>query len=957
MPISIYPPTLQSSQPAFLYTQSSYPINFTLQKITSFTSIGHVQIRVVRQSNNRTIVNTSKYPDGIIYKAPDQVLEQNDTKYSIAILATDLAESWQPGSLYKVQMRFGATPMFTSIGEFATWKKQQIDNQTFSEWSTVMIIKAINKPETYIENNSVVNSTEPITSEHIEYILTPLIFGVCKTNIADREIVNKYKFDLYKGDKTLEEFQSGLIDDFIETSGWKQRNATTGSSDSYRFTQILENGNIYTVFYSIETINGYKDIAKPYTFLASEAYLTELKGVSLRVDHEDIYCKENGCINIYLTADNNQKLSGTYIISRTSEKTNYTVWEDLKYLNFFIQEFNETLIYQDFTIESGVHYKYAFQQENAAGLRTAPIQDFLLPHSIDFEYSYIYRDGIQLRLMFNQKVTSFKHATLTSKQDTLGDRYPHLTRNGNAYYAEFPISGLISFQMDIDQTFLQLKNQGYFYKDELIIPRNKFQEQAYNRDPVTGLGTQTNYNNLSINSNLTKDNIFIERKFREKAEEFLNDFTYKLYKSPTEGNIVIVLHNVTLTPNATLGRMLFEFNATAYEVTNNTIDNLNEFGIINIGEFGVSGSEEDFVSFGQVKGLYTPNYKAVDIYNLIKQQEEISIGGGYKLSLQKISNFWVERYPNQESILNREYEDGEMVSEQVRNQKVCTAELIQLNAALAKAKNDEDEELVSELEKQIEQCTKLQQQVSSQWLESTILLSVNGKNIIVSPNRVYQLDYPVSDLQLIASDYPVIINYTCNLKQIEDTSQGVISAVDSSRIWGQVSGVFTDTKDIIQNGYNYNYKEVNISPYRVYSNSNIGVIYDKKGNKLVDNTNYNVYRSLNLYKIIEEDTRKQVELIYDIPDGFIKDEEGYWTSGKVRYEFSGITDFAIEAEPGTVILIGKQEDGNDAIEIKIGASGKYSLSSVSNMIQFIKLKQPSFALIDYKCITTQMRMR
>lgn len=73
MPISIYPPTLQSTQPAFLASVNVYQIYFTLQSITSFNDIGHIQVRIVRQSNNKSIVNTNQYPDGTIYKAPSAI--------------------------------------------------------------------------------------------------------------------------------------------------------------------------------------------------------------------------------------------------------------------------------------------------------------------------------------------------------------------------------------------------------------------------------------------------------------------------------------------------------------------------------------------------------------------------------------------------------------------------------------------------------------------------------------------------------------------------------------------------------------------------------------------------------------------------------------------------------------------------------------------------------------------
>jgi hypothetical protein len=89
----------------------------------------------------------------------------------------------------------------------------------------------------------------------------------------------------------------------------------------------------------------------------------------------------------------------------------------------------------------------------------------------------LYHNGVQLRLQYNQKLSSFKHSTLTSKQDTLGSKYPHLVRNGYAYYAEFPISGLISLHMDNDNTFFSLDDSGYWYDGENVISSDKYDEE------------------------------------------------------------------------------------------------------------------------------------------------------------------------------------------------------------------------------------------------------------------------------------------------------------------------------------------------------------------------------------------------------------------------------------------------------------------------------------------------
>lgn len=949
MPISIYPPILQSSQPAFV-PESSYTVYFSLQKITQFNEIGHVQIRIVRQSNNRSVVNTAKYPDGTIYKSPGQVSLYNGSGvYGVNILETDLAEPWQHGTLYKIQMRFGLNPMFSSVSDFADWKQDQIDANAFSEWSTVMVVKPITRPTIYIENAESISQEEIISSERTEPTLTPLFFGVCRPTVSDKEIVDVYKFDLYEGEQ-LE--NDPVLDSFIETSGWLQhKNVATlnkytnfdadiiSSVDQHRFSNVLDNEKMYTVFYSTRTVNGFESQAEPYVFMASKTYLSELSDVQLKVDDEDIFCRENGCLRLYLTSKT--PLSGSFVITRSCETTNYSVWEDLKYLTYSVESFSDRLLFTDFTIESGVKYKYAFQQENSAGLRTSPIYDENnAPHYIDFEYSYLYRDGVQLRIMFNQRISSFKHTVLASKQDTLGDRYPHLTRNGNAYYAEFPISGLISFHMDPDKTFLQLGKEGFYYKDNLAIKRDKFIESDISRIPcaedtnTTGVGSGvTNYNDLIIDHNLTNDNIFVERKFRERVEQFLNTFDYKLYKSPTEGNIIVGLMNVTLTPNETLGRMIYEFNATAYEVLDNTLEGLNEFGIIDIGQFEGFETDETTLSFGQISFTPPGTIKDRDIYTRIKETEEVSIGGGYRFQLKRVRSIWVERYPKSQ----------------------FKSELTELYAKQAELNTTG--ESTAEIDKQIEDLLTLVDAINRGWQNSTIMIGVNGKPLLIAPHKLYALTYPIDTLEVLSSDYPIIINYVCELRQIEDLSVGVVTAIDASRIWGQIAGVFTETEPVIMEGYNYNYGPGE-PPYRVYSNSNLGIIYDDIGNILVDNTSFNLYKSLNLYNIIEEETRRQVEFIYGIKGGFkINPNNGNWEANNMRYSFSGIVSFEIEADPNTVLKIGKKEDGSDAISVKVGPTRKYRLNPIRDFVKYITLESPSYAIIDYRCLTTQMKIK
>jgi hypothetical protein len=56
----------------------------------------------------------------------------------------------------------------------------------------------------------------------------------------------------------------------------------------------------------------------------------------------------------------------------------------------------------------------------------------------------------------------------------------------------------------------------------------------------------------------------------------------KLFKSPTEGNFIVRLMNVSLSPNDQLGRMLHTFNCTAYEVADFNYNNCKQFGFIKV---------------------------------------------------------------------------------------------------------------------------------------------------------------------------------------------------------------------------------------------------------------------------------------------------------------------------------------------------------------------------------------
>ena len=55
--------------------------------------------------------------------------------------------------------------------------------------------------------------------------------------------------------------------------------------------------------------------------------------------------------------------------------------------------------------------------------------------------------------------------------------------------------------------------------------------------------------------------------------EFLIDGKPKLFKSPTEGNMILRLTDVNFTPNQSLSRLVYSFTASGNEIAEDNIKN------------------------------------------------------------------------------------------------------------------------------------------------------------------------------------------------------------------------------------------------------------------------------------------------------------------------------------------------------------------------------------------------
>ena len=554
----LFAPILRTTQPAFAASQDALTVYYTLPQAASLTDITNIEVKVNTQDTNSNVINNIT-----------GILSLSISSGSFSISKKDALRDghWIAGKLYKIQARF-----VNSSGQK-------------SEWSNIMITKAITSPRISIINSEIAaKELNEISAVYSETETMPTFYGRCDFKAGESEWLDTYKFDLYKDDK------------LIESSGELQYNQSAEAAPRYRFLKALPLNQQFKVIFSIVSNNGYTAKADDYVFKVISNKEGMITNTILNVDDSSITCRENAIINIYLTS---QQLIGNYILVRSDEDTNYEIWEDIKKLTYAAEAVDHELIYTDYYIDSGKHYKYALQQVNTA---TSQRSEMLLseeegPFSVNFEYSYLCGNGTQIKLNLNGQVSSFKHTRLQSKQDTLGSQYATILQNGYAYYAEFPISGLISAYMDEENIFMS--------KD---------------------------FDELSISP--TPETVKIERLFRHKVETFLNNGDYKLFKTPTEAdkNIIVGLVGVSLSPQQSLNRMIYSFSATAYEVAENSLTNLKELGINTIGEWKDILIQSSTRSFGQLNGDFVAN---TELYNEIQKQEEQSFGG-YKYQINSL---------------------------------------------------------------------------------------------------------------------------------------------------------------------------------------------------------------------------------------------------------------------------------------------------------------------------------
>ena len=579
--MALYPPIVASSMPAFdINNQNGVKVYFSLPNYNGDKrdEIKNVHVTIRNQASNVSVVNNVS--DILIKNIQQDELDKIYNRYYISITNSDIVNGFSIDKLYKVQLRFSSVIRSEEVTP-ADFFTNNLDK--FSQWSTVCIIKPINPPDFYIDEfKEDSGQWGDDTDNEFNYAFAQFN-GIFKNSyqqdgiiVNSSEVLKSWRLRLYN---------SALTEENINTlTPLADSKEQLSSAYNYTLDQTavilqclldyeFQASTKYNLVFSIKTKNDYESY-KVYSFTYKPVSIGQFTG-TLRtfVNEEEGYIKLE-----YRPSSGDASYTGNAVIRRSDSRHNFLNWRDLKNFEMYGNDTSGggTSLYQyyDFTAESGIAYKYLIQKRDSRGRRGQPLPDQTGSNKQvgtvgEWEYAFllesagngVFSEARQLKLKYDFQISSYKTNISESKTDTIGSKYPFIRRNGNMYYRSFPITGTITAYMDNVELFTSKSalNDNISIYDDL---KEQYAMDVERRYDYT-----------------------YQRKFREVVEEFLYNSKPKLYKSMQEGNILIKLMEISLTPKNELGRLIYSFSATAYEIGEPSLANLNAYGFIKIGTF------------------------------------------------------------------------------------------------------------------------------------------------------------------------------------------------------------------------------------------------------------------------------------------------------------------------------------------------------------------------------------
>lgn len=583
---TLYPPIVDTYTPLFIKKtngeETTCRVWFSYSPYMSDWNNGshYLQLIVNDQRTNKTVLNTSLWKLGMavkeIFTPEENTIEFTQNLRYIEISDSDILDNFKTGTFYRVQLR---------LIDDTLDKNEVINNQSyinknldyFSEWSTVTLLRCIIQPIVYVSPgpNKTINS--PLLN----------ISGQIIFEENESETVQTCTLQLFKNDNKIEE--NTITMNYYDNS----------NSFNYKFKTLLDNGE-YNIKISYLTKNGYKEdssinpnLSYNITIKTDALEKPTLGNIKVLKDND------NGRVIISADSLTEQNLA----IVRADSRTLFKTWEEI-FLSHFSKD--EKIYFEDKTIESGVWYKYNFQviNSNNGGRSAFPANYIAEPLMSNFSEIFLTQKEKQLKVTADGTVSSMSYNIQESKTDTIGSKYPWIRRNGAIQYRTFSFSGMISYtDNNITIQIPEVNDKIVEVIDKNINGLFYTKEELFQSNEIINLYENYNINNQICNYN----DIILEKFFREKVIEFLLSEKPKLFRSLTEGNILVKLMNISFSPNTVTKGAVYNFNCDMVEIDSSSIENLDKYDIQKIGSISISPKPFEYEALIEKVGQINEN--------------------------------------------------------------------------------------------------------------------------------------------------------------------------------------------------------------------------------------------------------------------------------------------------------------------------------------------------------------
>ena len=561
----LFPPIVDAYLPAKSIVEASQymsiSIPFSVSSFNSLSDIHGIHISITRQSNYNSLLNKTNYPMGIYVK--NVTLSNYSDVFELSSDYLDKTEL-NYNEYYKVQLRFSKDSNYSGVtgADLTRYLTNESNLENFSEWSTVCLIRFIAEPYLEMSGNGKVLSRNFRPATNTIDTSNLVINGTYNKDLPNDttgfpNVIMNPNNDLENLKYYIVKLQDSNTHEWVFYSGEIEADHLNNNNIYYKLPFYFNNNSSYTMRVRYTTTNLYNNNADyPIRVEYTENSWGQQSDVVEMVAIDSVIGKVN--ISLQPAEGQTEIASGSkFVIRRGSDKDNFQYWDTI-WEKTLTAATSEVISFNDFTIESGVLYKYEINYIDATNNHN---HYFIVegPVISVFDHAFLTGEGTQLCVKFNPNVNNFKRNVADSVVTTVGGKYPYINRNGDMDYRSFSLSGTIAYEMDAEHQFA---SRSSMYGEWIEVYGSYFVNRYINQQ----------------NDRIT------QRKFRELVMDYLYSDLPKLFRSTPEGNILVRLTDINLTPNQQLGRMIYDFSCTATEIGDASVENCKLYEIQDFGE-------------------------------------------------------------------------------------------------------------------------------------------------------------------------------------------------------------------------------------------------------------------------------------------------------------------------------------------------------------------------------------